>query len=434
MVQEKINVFWFRRDLRLNDNTALYHALQSGKKVLLLFIFDVEILSHLPKNDRRVAFIHQELAQINEQLKKYQTSIYCFHKNPLQAFEELTKQYIIDKVFCNHDYEPKAIARDNEVISFLENHLIGFESYKDQVIFEKHDVIKSDNYPYTVYTPYSKKWRAKLAEEPFQQLASEDCLSQVFLINKDLPSLESLGFEKVNHCFSPKNISFSLLKDYHLKRDFPALNAGSQLSIHLRFGTISVRELVLKAIETNDTWLSELIWREFFMQIIYHFPHVEKQSFRAKYDQIVWENDEEKFEKWCQGKTGYPLVDAGMRELNATGNMHNRVRMVVASFLCKHLLIDWRWGEAYFAMHLNDYDLSANNGNWQWAAGCGCDAAPYFRVFNPTIQAEKFDKNGEYIRKWVEDLSELSYPAPIVNHAIARDKAIATYKKYLDVN
>lgn len=428
---EGICIFWFRRDLRLEDNVGLYHALKSGKKVIGLFVFDEKILSLLPKNDRRVAFIHQQINRLNSELKNYGSSLICLHTSVLNAFTEMTQKYPISDVYCNHDYEPAAIARDAEVDCFLKTKNMGFKTYKDQVVFEKNDIVKADGLPYTVYTPYAKKWRNSLIEKDLKAFPSESLLQHFYPLENPLPTLKNLGFEPINSDFPSKNIDFESLKDYGLTRDFPIKNSGSRLGIHFRFGTISVRNAVKQALKTNDTWLSELIWREFFMQIIYHFPHVEKRSFRPSYDRIEWRNNEDEFQKWCKGQTGYPIVDAGMRELNATGNMHNRVRMVVASFLCKHLLIDWRWGELYFAEKLNDYDLSANNGNWQWSAGCGCDAAPYFRVFNPTIQTEKFDKNLLYIRKWVADLNEFSYPKPMVEHSFARERAIACYKKAL---
>jgi deoxyribodipyrimidine photo-lyase len=424
----KVNFFWFRRDLRLEDNTALHHALNSGQKVIPVFIFDEEILDKLPKNDARVSFIYDKLSEINQELSKYGSGVLIKKGNPVEVWKELTKEFLIQEVFLNKDYEPYAITRDNAVKELLQEKGVKVNSFKDQVIFEENDVLKDDGKPYTVFTPFKKKWLKKFDKvndvKECEILSLADNFSKV---KAEFPSLESIGFEKSDITVKPYNFSF--LDNYDKTRDYPFKDTTSYLSPHLRFGTVSIRKIVKTALETNQTFLSELIWREFFMQILFHFPNVVTKSFRAKYDVIPWENDKNKFEKWCKGETGYPLVDAGMRQLNSTGYMHNRVRMVVASFLCKHLLIDWRWGEAYFAEKLLDYDLSANNGNWQWAAGTGCDAAPYFRVFNPTEQLKKFDKDLIYTKTWVKDLDELTYPTPIVEHKQAREKAIKTYKE-----
>ncbi|MBS1592367.1 MAG: deoxyribodipyrimidine photo-lyase, partial [Bacteroidetes bacterium] len=380
-MKTKISIFWFRRDLRLEDNAGLYQALSSNVPVFPIFIFDKEILNKLEdKHDRRVDYIHQALSGINEKLKTVQSSLNTFYGNPLDIFKMLSEKYVVQGVFCNRDYEPDAIKRDTEIYNFFKEQTIPFKAYKDQVIFDKNEVIKSNGTPYTVYTPYSKRWKEKLNEEDYQ-VHQSDFTNFLEMDFSKIHSLQEIGFEKTDFDFVEPKLDAAIIDEYDKYRDYPAMQRTTQLGIALRFGTFSVRKCVAFALEHNPTWLNELIWREFFMQILYHFPKVITQSFKAKYDLIQWRNNEEEFKLWCEGKTGYPIVDAGMRQLNETGYMHNRVRMIVASFLCKHLLIDWRWGEAYFAQKLNDYDLSANNGNWQWAAGSGCDAAPYFRVF-----------------------------------------------------
>jgi deoxyribodipyrimidine photo-lyase len=430
-MKTKITLFWFRRDLRLEDNVGLSHALSSGFPVLPIFIFDVDILSHLEdKKDRRVDYIHQALSKINTEIKGHQSALQTFYGKPLAVFQNIMEQYDIQAVFCNRDDEPQAIKRDTRIFQFFREQNISFKAFKDQVIFDNNDVLKNDGTPYTVYTPYSKKWKEKLGEDNYQVHQSDftKLLKQEF---SEIHSLQEIGFEKTDFDFVEPKLDPAIIDEYDKYRDFPALQRTTQLGIALRFGTISVRKCVAFALQHNPTWLNELIWREFFMQILYHFPKVVTQSFKAKYDNIIWRNNEEEFKLWCEGKTGYPIVDAGMRQLNETGYMHNRVRMIVASFLCKHLLIDWRWGEAYFAQKLNDYDLSANNGNWQWAAGSGCDAAPYFRVFNPTLQTEKFDKNLAYIKKWVPEFGTENYPKPMVEHSFARERVLEVYKKAL---
>ena len=430
-MKTKISLFWFRRDFRLEDNVGLSHALSSGFPVIPIFIFDEAILSHLEdKKDRRVDYIHQALSKINKELKGHQSTLQTFYAKPMNVFKNLSEQYDIQAVFCNRDYEPQAIKRDTEVYQFFKAQNIPFKAFKDQVIFDKNEVVKNDGTPYTVYTPYSKKWKEKLTTENYQVHLSDFAifLKQDF---SEINSLQEIGFQKTNFDFVEPKLDPAIIDEYDKFRDYPAMQRTTQLGIALRFGTISVRQCVAFALEHNPTWLNELIWREFFMQILYHFPKVVHQSFKAKYDFIQWRNNEEEFKLWCEGKTGYPIVDAGMRQLNETGYMHNRVRMIVASFLCKHLLIDWRWGEAYFAQKLNDYDLSANNGNWQWAAGSGCDAAPYFRVFNPALQTEKFDKKLEYIKKWVPEFGTANYPKPMVEHSFARERVLAEYKKAL---
>lgn len=424
----KINIFWFRRDLRLEDNTALFHALKSGRKVLPIFIFDKEILDQLSdKSDRRVDYIHQVLHGINEELQQYNTSLTTYYGQPLGVFRSLCDDFEIETLFCNRDYEPQAIKRDQEIADFLNKKEINFSDYKDQVIFEKNEVLKSDNTPYTVYTPYSKKWKELLFSSKIDLLDGD---FKNFLPQKpqNIISLKEIGFEKTDFQFQAPILEQKIIDSYDQFRDFPALDHTSRLGIALRFGTISIRKCVEFARKHNAVWLNELIWREFFMQILFHFPHVVTKSFKSKYDGIEWRNDEKEFQLWCEGKTGYPIVDAGMRQLNETGFMHNRVRMITASFLTKHLLIDWRWGEAYFAGKLLDYELSSNNGNWQWAAGCGCDAAPYFRVFSPEAQTIKFDKELKYINQWLPKDYKVK---PIVDHKTARERALETYKKAL---
>jgi deoxyribodipyrimidine photo-lyase len=428
---EKVNIFWFRRDLRLNDNCGLFHALSSDKKVLPIFIFDDTILSKLPENDARVNFIHQELENINKLLKLAGSSLAVFKGTPIDVYKNILEKFSIEAVYTNHDYEPYAIKRDSQIKDFLSTKEIQFKSYKDQVIFERNEIVKKDGTPYKVYTPYSKKWLEAFEYKGLQFYPSED-LKANFIANNNLPflSLNSIGFKASNIKVASYKVSSTTINQYEQTRNFPAKNSTSKLGTHLRFGTVSIRKIVEKASKSsNITFLKELIWREFFMQILWHYPHTTKDSFKPKYDRIIWRNNEDEFKDWCAGKTGYPLVDAGMRELNKTGFMHNRVRMLVGSFLCKHLLIDWRWGEAYFAEKLHDYEQASNIGNWQWVAGSGVDAAPYFRIFNPTTQITKFDKDLKYIQKWVPDFNELSYPKPIVEHKFARERCLKTYKE-----
>ena len=430
---DKISIFWFRRDLRLHDNVALFNALKSGEKVLPIFIFDTSILDKLPKNDARVSFIIKELRSMNEHLKSFDASIDILHGKPIEVFESLIKKYQIASVFTNQDYEPYAIRRDQEILELLKSENINFNSFKDQVIFEKNEITKKDGNPYVVYTPYSKKWIEAYEQINHIHYSSEDLLSQLYTQSKAKElKLEELGFEETNTPIKNYIFNSRIINEYEETRNFPALDNTSKLGPHLRFGTVSVRQMVSRAEEQeNKTFLKELIWREFFMQILWHFPHTHKDSFKPKYDRIVWRNNEDDFKKWCNGTTGYPMVDAGMRQLNNTGFMHNRVRMLVGSFLCKHLLIDWRWGEAYFAEKLHDYEMSSNVGNWQWVAGTGVDASPYFRIFNPTSQIKKFDKDFSYIRKWVPDFQELTYPSPMVDHKFARERCLRTYKEAL---
>ncbi|WP_299160193.1 deoxyribodipyrimidine photo-lyase [uncultured Tenacibaculum sp.] len=428
-MENKVVIFWFRRDLRLKDNKGLHKALSSGKKVIPIFIFDEDILDKLPENDARVSFIYEVLKELDVQLKKVASSLLVLKGKPIEVLGQLLNEYEVAEVFINKDYEPYATQRDTQIKPFLESKGISFSAFKDQVVFEKDEVVKNDGTPYTVYTPYKNKWLQAFSKERDIQGYKID-FTNFFKISISFPTLNSIGFNESSIKVKPYNLA--QINTYDTTRDFPAKNTTSYVSPHLRFGTVSIREMVKKALELNSIFLNELIWREFFMQILYHFPKVVTHNFKSKYDVIPWRNNKEEFEKWCKGETGYPMVDAGMRELNETGYMHNRVRMITAGFLCKHLLIDWRWGEAYFAKKLLDYDLSANNGNWQWAAGTGCDAAPYFRVFNPETQLKNFDKDLKYVKKWVKNFEQLTYPQPMVAHKFARERAISTYKEALN--
>jgi len=438
MMKQPIYLFWFRRDLRFEDNVGLYHALYQAKlqgyKVLPLFIFDQNILSQLVnKKDKRVDFIHRTILSMQEKLVAIEKSMCVMLGKPLDVFEQLLKTYQVVAVYTNHDYGPKANERDDSVAKLVESAGASFHHYKDQVIFEKEEVMKDDGKPYTIYTPYANKWRAHWVHH-LPKIHPSIKLVDYFLDTKPLPipTLKEIGFETTDLTMPPASWDPALVKNYTAHRDFPGIKGTTQLSVHLRFGTISVRKLALETQPLNTTFFNELIWRDFYHMILWHFPQVANgKSFKPQYDFIEWRNDEKEFEAWCQGKTGYPIVDAGMRELNTTGFMHNRVRMIVASFLTKHLLIDWRWGEAYFAQHLLDFDLAANNGGWQWASGSGCDAAPYFRVFNPRLQTEKFDKDLKYISKWIPELATADYPKPIVVHEVARERVLAAYAKAL---
>jgi deoxyribodipyrimidine photo-lyase len=433
-----INIFWFRRDLRWDDNAGLYHALYQAKlqglQVLPIFIFDKTILSQSEnKEDRRVDFIHQTLTRLQTDLVAKGKSLWVQFGTPTEVFEKLFSEFQINAVYTNHDYGPKANARDAAVEKIALKNNATYHHFKDQVIFEKEEVIKDDGSPYTIYTPYANKWRTVWAANTPKKFPSEKLLDY-FLNTKafQIPTLKDIGFEKTDLVIPPMQFDKNLVKKYTEQRNFPALNATTHLSVHLRFGTISARTLALETQSLNATFFNEMIWRDFYHMILWHFPQIaDGKSFKPKYDFIEWRNNEKEFEAWCEGRTGYPIVDAGMRELNTTGFMHNRVRMIVASFLTKHLLIDWRWGEAYFAQKLLDFDLAANNGGWQWASGSGCDAAPYFRVFNPRLQTEKFDKELKYIRRWIPELDSLDYPKPIVVHEEARERVLAAYAKAL---
>ena len=431
---QTVNIFWFRRDLRLTDNTGLYQALKNNLPVLPIFIFDKYILEKLPaKIDRRVEFIHAALHDMQAMLQKTGSTLQVFYGTPEDVFNTLSDTWQIEKVFTNHDYEPYAKERDKVIESLLFSRSISFHTFKDQVIFEKDEVIKEDGKPYTVFTPYSRKWKAT-----FQDYHVKDYLTEKYFNNfykqavQPIPSLQFMGFESAHQIFPSKELQDEMIIKYGERRNFPALPATSKLGVHLRFGTVSIRQIATQSKNLSEIFLNELIWRDFYQMILWHFAHVgEGKAFKPVYDNIEWRRDEGEFEKWCTGQTGYPIVDAGMRELNATGFMHNRVRMIVASFLTKHLLLDWRLGEAYFAEKLLDFDLAANNGGWQWAAGSGCDAAPYFRIFNPYLQTKKFDPQLEYINKWVPELNELNYPKPIVEHEFARKRCLELYARGL---
>jgi deoxyribodipyrimidine photo-lyase len=428
----ELNIFWFRRDLRLFDNAGLFHALNAGLPVLPVFIFDSNILSELEdQEDRRVSFIYDAILNLNDQLVVHGSSMTVVYGKPVEEISKLLDKFHVRNVFTNHDYEPYAINRDDAVSKLLSVRGIGFHSFKDQVIFEKNEVVKPDGKYYSIFTPFSKKWKESLKSEYLKPYPSEKSIKAFHYQDIGIiPSLEEMGFKKS----IPQgvwNLEESIIRNYSETRDIPSLEGTTHVGIHLRFGTISIRSLVKKALAFSETFLNELIWREFFMQMLWHEPRLEYECFRIEYESIKWRNSEKEFELWCEGKTGYPIVDAGMRELNTTGFMHNRVRMITASFLVKHLLIDWRWGEAYFAKKLLDYELSSNIGNWQWVAGCGCDAAPYFRIFNPEIQAKKFDPQGIYIRKWVTEFESLFYPPEIVEHRFARDRCLKVFKEAL---
>jgi deoxyribodipyrimidine photo-lyase len=429
---ETINIVWFRRDLRLHDNAALYHALISEKPVLPIFIFDTNILDELKdKTDARVTFIYKALEQMHKQLQSYGSGLKIFYGEPETIWKKVTEDIKVETVFTNHDYEPYAKKRDAVIEKLLKEKGTVFKTFKDQVIFEKDEVLKDDGKPYTVFTPYSKKWKAKLNEFYLKSYPCEKHFYNWFKHNaNEFPSIELLGFKFSQLPFPPSTVSNELLKHYAELRNIPGVAGTSRLSVHLRFGTISIRELARQAQKQSPKYFDELIWREFYQHILWHFPHVVNNAFKKEYDNIPWRHDEAQFEKWCKGQTGFPMVDAGMRELNETGYMHNRVRMITAGFLTKHLLIDWRWGEAYFAEKLLDFELASNNGGWQWAAGTGVDAAPYFRIFNPTEQAIKFDPELKYIRKWIPELDSLDYSEPIVDHVKARQRALEVYKKY----
>jgi len=430
----KVTVFWFRRDLRFQDNTALSYALKEEIPVLPIFIFDKKILNKLEdKSDARVEFIRNTISQMNLQLQVQGSSIKSFYTNPIEAFETLSKSHDIEAVYTNRDYEPYAKTRDQGVEDFLKHKGIGFYSFKDQVIYEKEEIVSGSGTFYKVFTPYSKVWLSKYRAHP-PHIADDALKTDNWLATEkeSIHSLESMGFTPSTVEIPNHDLNAELVRKYDEQRNFPSLDATSKLGIHLRFGTVSIRQLAEKAAKLNDTFLNELIWRDFYAMILANNPHIVENAFKPQYDHIPWRQDEEGFKKWCEGKTGYPIVDAGMRQLNTTGFMHNRVRMVVASFLTKHLLIDWRWGEAYFAKKLLDFDLASNNGGWQWAAGTGTDAQPYFRVFNPQSQTEKFDKDLKYIKKWVPEYGSSDYPAPMVEHKFARLRAIDTYKAALN--
>lgn len=433
-MKEKVNIFWFRRDLRLDDNVGFYKALHGKFPVLPLFIFDTEIVNELPKDDARVTFIFETLQKMRDELQEHGSSIAMYHDKPEEVFKKIIAEFEVQNVITNHDYEPYAKERDEAIAKLLSKENIGFYTFKDQVIFEKDEIVKDNGEPYIVYTPYMKRWKEKFKKEFGERdYFSSENLKNLYQ-NPQLPnlSLSAIGFEKSKIEIPECNVTPTTIQEYENRRNFPAEDGTSHLGPHLRFGTVSIRQMIKKATsEKNEVFWQELIWREFFMQILWHFPETVENAFKKKYDRIEWRNNEDEFKKWKSGKTGYPLVDAGMRQLNATGYMHNRVRMVVASFLCKHLLIDWRWGEAYFAEKLLDYEMASNVGNWQWAAGSGVDAAPYFRIFNPTTQIENFDKDYKYIKKWVPEFGTDNYPEKMVDHKEARERCLNIYKAAL---
>jgi len=435
-----ISIFWFRRDLRLNDNAALYHALKSGHPVLPIFIFDKNILDELPADDARVTFLHRELHGLKSQLNAMGSDLRVYYGYPLEVWKDLIKQEQVASVFTNRDYEPYAKNRDENVDQLLKSKGISFNSYKDHVIFEKQEVVKADGGAYTVFTPYSRKWMERLNSRIEGEVSyylkaypTEEYFDHFIKCPpRDMILLEEMGFSPSDMEMPSKEVATSTIRNYEAQRNFPGIKGTSRLGIHFRFGTISIREKASKSLQLSRTYLNELIWRDFYSQILANFPQVVGNAFRPAYDRIQWRSDEQEFKAWCEGKTGYPIVDAGMRELNHTGFMHNRVRMITASFLTKHLLMDWRKGEAYFAQKLLDFDLASNNGGWQWAAGSGTDAAPYFRIFNPTSQQEKFDKNLQYIRKWIPEYGTDAYPQPIVDHKFARERCLQVYKEGLN--
>jgi deoxyribodipyrimidine photo-lyase len=428
-------LFWHRRDLRIDDNKGLFEALKQNEIVHPIFIFDKSILDKLPNNDQRILFIYQEIESLKKSYQNLGSDLWVYYGEPSEIIPKIAQELNCSSVYFNNDYEPYALQRDQEIQVSLNKIKIEFIGNKDHVIFEKNEVLKDDGKPYTIFTPYSKKWKVNLKEEDLRKYSIEKHTGNLVQKQQEetLISLEEMGFEsKVLHDFPDRIAKNEILKNYHFSRNFPAVKGTSKLSLHLRFGTISIRKLALIARELNETYLNELIWRDFYQMIIFHFPKSAENSFKTQYDKIIWEKNEVHFDSWCTGKTGYPIVDAGMRELNATGFMHNRVRMVAASFLTKHLLLDWRLGAAYFAEKLLDFELASNTGGWQWAAGCGCDAAPYFRVFNPQAQQEKFDKSFEYIKKWVPEYGTSSYPEPIIEHKFARERILQRFKTALN--
>ncbi|MEL7587403.1 MAG: deoxyribodipyrimidine photo-lyase [Prolixibacteraceae bacterium] len=430
MGDKAINIFWFRRDLRVSDNRGLYEALMAGKPVLPVFVFDSAILSDLEDNDSRLTFILREVQKLQDLFEQYGSSFWIYHGTPLDAFKRIDAEYEVDTVFANQDYEPYAVERDRQVGDFLRSVGTGFSLFKDHVVFHQDDILNESGKPYTVFTPYSKKWKVRLSDHDLQEYPSEKHLDELLKLDPLRKYHHpDLGFRPGNFSVPPPLIDPDVLAHYHERRDYPAEEGTTRLGIHLRFGTLSIRRLTAMALVYPDAFLNELIWRNFYIDILWHFPYVQNRSFNPVYDRIHWLNSEKDFSRWREGTTGYPMVDAGMRQLNLTGYMHNRVRMITAGFLCKHLLIDWRWGEAYFADKLLDYELASNNGGWQWAAGCGCDAAPYFRIFNPFLQQQTFDPKQVYIRKWLPEFGTADYPRPMIDHKTARNRALQVYRE-----
>jgi deoxyribodipyrimidine photo-lyase len=428
--KNELVIFWFRRDLRLNDNHGLYMALQSGLPVLGVFIFDTNILKKLSaRDDARVSFIYSRIEEIKNKLEERGSTLQIFYSSPPEAFRKLMEDYNVVRVYANEDYEPYSIKRDNGIKEFLNSKGAYLLLYKDHVIYAANEIVRDNNEPYSVFTPYSKKWKAALRRDNIKMFASEMLLDGMIKTGPlSMPDLRKIGFIKSNVNIPSEEIPVDIISNYAETRNFPSSRSTSRLGIHLRFGTISIRELAVKAAELSEVFLNQLIWRDFYISVLFHFPHVVDNPFKAKYRFIRWRNNEEEFERWCHGQTGYPIVDAGMRELNQTGFMHNRVRMITAGLLSKQMLIDWRWGEAYFAEKLLDFELASNNGNWQWAAGTGCDAAPFFRIFNPETQQKKFDPQKEYIMKWVPEYGTNKYPDPVVDHKFGRERALQAYK------
>lgn len=430
-------IFWFRRDLRLDDNTGLQHALLSGHSIIPVFIFDKEILDKLQdEDDGRVTFIHQEILKLKSTLNEMGSDLRVYYGSPEVEYEKIYEEFQFKAIFTNRDYEPYSLDRDRKIRFLCKKWKCEWHDFKDHVIFDREEVLKDNGDPYVVFTPYSRKWKERMQKDPEKTFQYYNCKAHHGALKKldasEVIHLNELGFQSSEIKFPLKEVTRGLIKSYDKTRDFPSMEGTSRLGIHFRFGTISIREKAREARNLNDTFLNELIWRDFYSMILQHYPRVVKEAFRSKYDRIEWRNNEEEFSAWCEGKTGYPLVDAGMRELNTTGYMHNRVRMVAASFLTKHLLIDWKWGEAYFARKLLDFDLASNNGGWQWAAGSGTDAAPYFRIFNPESQQKKFDKEFKYINKYVKEFGTKDYPAPIVDHKEARKRCLEIYKRALN--
>lgn len=479
--QFESGLVWFRRDLRLQDNAALSLALHSCRRVFCAFLFDSDILNTLPRQDRRVEFIRESLVELDAGLRersgKPEAGLICLFGRAPDQIPQLAQQLGVNAVFTARDYEPAALERDTQVEAALASHQISLLRIKDHTIFEAREVLTQANKPYTVFTPYKRAWLARIGESPVPSHGCETNHSALAerppSLARGVPALAELGFERSNlgQLRIPTGMSGAqaLLKDflqridsYDTTRDFPSIKGPSYLSVHLRFGSVSIRELVNLALERHrqgspgaSTWLGELIWRDFYFQILTNFPHAAHGSFKAEYDRIQWEDGEravQLFAAWKNGQTGYPLVDAAMAQLNQTGYMHNRLRMVAGSFLVKHLGIDWRWGERYFAEVLNDFDLSANNGGWQWVSSSGCDAQPYFRIFNPVTQSEKFDAQGKFIKRYLPQLGPLAgkalhapwlgkasemaragvvlgdnYPHPVVDHAQARSRTLLRY-------